>query len=141
MNWDEYLMGIARAVAAKSKDTTKVGCVITDRGHAILSTGFNDHPRFIADLPERRTRPEKYWWTSHAEENAIAQAARNGATLDGATAYTTLHPCSRCARSLIQAGIACVVVGPDASVGMDPIEFAVASQMFIEALIPVREVD
>jgi dCMP deaminase len=139
MNWDEYLMGMARAASLKSKDTTKVGCVIVGTGNEILTTGFNDHPRGVLDLPERRERPAKYWWTSHAEENAIAQAARSGTRLHGGTAYVTLHPCARCARALIQAGIRCVVVGPDASVGMDAIDFAVASQMLVEAMVVVRE--
>ena len=41
----------------------------------------------------------------HAEENAIMHAARIGVSLKGSTAYVTWPPCTRCARSLIQAGI------------------------------------
>ena len=47
---------------------------------------------------------------SHAEENAVSQAARIGARLKGCTAYVTHAPCARCARALIQAGIERVVV-------------------------------
>ena len=38
--WDEYLMSIARAVAAKSKDpSTRVGAVIVDRHRIVRATG------------------------------------------------------------------------------------------------------
>jgi deoxycytidylate deaminase len=49
--------------------------------------------------------------TTHAEANAIAQAARNGASTNGATIYTTASPCYDCAKLIINAGIVCVVYG------------------------------
>jgi dCMP deaminase len=44
-------------------------------------------------------------WGAHAEQNAVAQAARHGISLEGATAYVTIQPCSMCAKSLINAGV------------------------------------
>jgi len=41
----------------------------------------------------------------HAEANAIAQAARKGISLKGATAYITSQPCINCAKLLFCAGI------------------------------------
>jgi dCMP deaminase len=119
-----------------SKDpSTKVGCLLV-RETIILSTGYNGIPRGVKDLPERMERPAKYLWTSHAEENAVAQAARNGVRVEGATAYVTHHPCSRCARSLIQAGVVCVRVGPGTT-SMPPEEFETAATMFAEAGVEV----
>jgi dCMP deaminase len=46
---------------------------------------------------------------SHAEENAITQAAYHGIALRGATLYCTMSPCLLCARMIINAGI-CEVV-------------------------------
>lgn len=133
MTWDGFFMTLAVAASTKSKDpSTRVGCVIVGPDNEVRSLGFNGLPRGVSDLPERMERPAKYLWTSHAEENAVAQAARVGATLKGCTAYVTHYPCSRCARSLIQAGIACVVVGPGET-SMPEEEFAVASIMFREA--------
>ena len=133
MNWNHYLMRFAETAAIKSKDpSTKVGCVIVGEDREILSTGFNGLPRGVADLPERMARPAKYLWTSHAEENAIAQAARVGARLKGSTAYVTHSCCSRCARMLIQAGVASVIVG-DGQTSMPKEEFEVAAVMFMEA--------
>jgi dCMP deaminase len=77
-------------------------------------------------------RPAKYLWTAHAEENAVALAARVGASLRDGSAYVTHHPCSRCARSLIQAGIKVVYIG-DGTTSMPAEEFDVARMMFTEA--------
>ena len=41
----------------------------------------------------------------HAEQNAVAQAAYHGTSVQGATIYTTTFPCSLCAKILINAGI------------------------------------
>lgn len=110
-DWSGYFLRIAQVVAQKSKDpSTKVGCVVTGPDHEIRSTGYNDLPRGVNDKPpERRERPAKYMWTAHAEENAIAQAARSGVSLLGGTLYCTHHPCAACTRMIIQAGIKRVV--------------------------------
>jgi dCMP deaminase len=47
--------------------------------------------------------------TSHAEQNAVAQAARFGTTLEGATLYCKMEPCQMCAKMIIAAGIKRVV--------------------------------
>jgi dCMP deaminase len=47
--------------------------------------------------------------TAHAEQNAIAQAARNGVATDGATLYCKMTPCYVCAKMIINSGIKRVV--------------------------------
>jgi dCMP deaminase len=134
MNWDEYFLKMAWLAARKSKDpSTHVGCIIVGPDKEILSTGFNGLPRGVRDVLERMDRPEKYLWTAHAEENAVAQAARVGARLKGATAYVTHEPCARCVRSLIQAGIVEVRVGNGMVVGADPKDAVAAATMLEEA--------
>ena len=77
----------------------------------IRSTGFNGFPRGIQDSDDRLTnRDLKYPLICHAEENAIMHAARIGLALKGCTAYVTWPPCTRCARSLIQAGVSEIVI-------------------------------
>lgn len=49
----------------------------------------------------------------HAEMNAIIQAAYHGTRVLGATLYSTTHPCSLCAKMLINVGISKVVVEDD----------------------------
>jgi dCMP deaminase len=42
---------------------------------------------------------------THAEANALAAAAKQGISTDGATLFVTLSPCETCARLIIAAGI------------------------------------
>lgn len=104
---------VAQAFAGLSKDrSTQVGAVVLDDDLTLLSAGYNGFPRGVDDtVDERHTRPDKYLWTAHAEENAISQAARTGTRLYGATMLiTSLYPCARCARQIVQAGIKAVLV-------------------------------
>lgn len=103
---------VACAFAAMSKDTsTKVGAVVLDDSYAVRSTGWNGAPKGSrADEDQRAERPEKYHWFSHAEMNAISQAAATGTPLRGCTMVVTHAPCMVCARLIVQAGIVRVVV-------------------------------
>ena len=135
MEWSEYHMGFAKHAALKSKDSTQVGAaLIAPDGRSILATGFNGPPRGVRDLPERRERPAKYQWTSHAEANLIALAARHGIRTQACAVIVTHHPCSSCARSMIQAGIAKIFYGPGTT-SMPAEEFEVARIMCEEACV------
>ena len=75
----------------------------------------------------------------HAEENAIMHAARIGISLKGTTAYVTWPPCSRCTRSLIQAGVREVIYPEDLDIPERwQKDFLIASGMMNEAGIIVR---
>ncbi|CAA7614607.1 Uncharacterized deaminase in luxG 3'region [Candidatus Terasakiella magnetica] len=138
MSWPEYFMGFARHAASKSKDpSTQVGAVAVGPDGEIRATGYNGLPRGVEDRPERMERPAKYLWTSHAEENLVAHAARVGVSLKGCTVYVTHYPCSRCARSLIQAGVSKIAVG-DGTTSMPAEEFETAKVMFAESGVAVE---
>ena len=112
MNWDEYFINIAEQVKLKSKDNkTQIGVVIVGKDNEIVSTGYNSFPRGINDdVLERQDRPEKYFWFSHAETNAIVNCARIGVSTLGTTMYMTCGiSCADCARAIIGAGITKVV--------------------------------
>ena len=101
-------LDIALAAAQLSKDTsTKVGAIIVGPTNEVRSLGYNGAPRGCnADEDERgQTRPEKYYWFSHAEMNAITNAARVGTPLDGSSLVVSHPPCMDCARAIVQAGI------------------------------------
>lgn len=108
------LLNVARAIAEFSKDSsTQVGALIVGKGGEFVASGWNGAPRGChADLPgdPRGERPEKYFWFSHAESNAIVNAARVGTPLAGSSIVVTHFPCMDCARSIVQAGIVKVVV-------------------------------
>ena len=126
--WIEYFFDLCDVISKKSKDPfTKVGCVIANTNNSIVSTGYNGFPIGVNDnlidlskdeikKSKRYEKSEKELWTAHAEENAIALAARNGVSLSGATLYVNrMIPCARCTRLIIQSGIKKVRVYEDAS--------------------------
>ena len=142
--WDLRFIELAKHIAAWSKDpSTKVGCVVVGEDREIRSTGFNGFPRGINDDIERlENREMKYPLICHAEENAIMHAARIGVSLKGSTAYVTWPPCSRCARSLIQAGVKEVVYPLEGEIPERLLEdFTISSNMLEEAGIIVRSIN
>ena len=118
-----------------SKDPhTKVGAIILAEDFSrILSLGINGFARGMNDnVPERWERPAKYVRVSHAESNAIANAARTGTPVDGSVAAITKFPCSTCTKLLIQAGVkkiytkkpdyACPNWGDDAKIALEMLQ-------------------
>lgn len=104
--WHIRFLQFATLVASWSKDpSTKVGCVLV-KNRRVISTGYNGFPKGISDdLSRLNDREKKYEITVHAEVNSITNAALHGVSTDGASAYVTFSPCSRCASVLINAGI------------------------------------
>ena len=104
-------MEIVDATAKLSKDaSTKVGALILGPSFEVRSIGYNGAPRGCsADEDNRNQRPEKLFWFSHAELNAITNAARVGTPLDGCFLLVTHPPCMDCARAIVQAGIKVVI--------------------------------
>lgn len=115
-SWDEWFMGFARHAATKSKDpSTKTGAVIVSDRKRIVSVGYNGFPRGVEDHPERyEVREVKYRFIAHAERNALDNAE---CSIVGATLYATHFPCVECAKSIVQRGIARVVVDTRADTG------------------------
>ena len=106
-SWDEYFLEIAKVVAKRSTcDRAHVGAVIA-KNKVILSTGYNGAPRGLAHCDDigHEIVAGHCIRTIHAEANAIAQAARNGAPIEGATIYLTISPCYDCFKMMINAGI------------------------------------
>ena len=118
---DDYFMEIARTVAKRTTCLRRqVGAVIV-KGKQIVSTGYNGAPAGHAHCAEvgcaRVGVPSgersEICRSAHAEQNAINFAARYGIPIEGATLYTTHHPCSWCAKSIINAGVKEVIFGED----------------------------
>lgn len=142
-NWDARFLELARHISGWSKDpSTKVGCVVVGPDREIRSTGFNGFPRGIEDNVARlANRETKYPLVCHAEENAIMHAARIGVALKGCVAYVTWPPCTRCARSLIQAGIREIVYPADLVIPERWVDdFRISTEMLSEAGLLVRGV-
>ena len=141
--WDIRFIELAQHLSQWSKDpSTKVGCVVVGPDREIRSTGFNGFPRGIEDAPGRLAdRDQKYPLICHAEENAIMHAARIGVALKGCIAYVTWPPCTRCARSLVQAGVSEVAYPADLAIPPRWQEdFELSMSMLREAGVRIREI-
>lgn len=135
--WDFRFLNLAEHIASWSKDpSTKVGAVIFDENHRIVSMGYNGFPKNINDELERlENRDTKLNFIIHAEINAILFANRD---LSGCSLATwPFMPCARCATSIIQAGIKNVVsYYVDNTKWLD--SFKLSSTMFKEAGVKVK---
>ena len=117
--WDEYFLEIANV--AKKRSTClrrQVGAVIV-KDKRILSTGYNGVPTGIRHCAEVGCLRDKLKIPSgerhelcrgsHAEQNAIVNAANFGIGLKGSTIYINTQPCILCTKMMINAGIVRIV--------------------------------
>lgn len=106
--WDEYFMATAVLISTRSScERLNVGCVIVTSGvrkNRIVAAGYNG---FLPGAPHvSHVREGHEQATVHAEQNAVADAARRGSSVEGCVAYVTHYPCINCAKILASAGIA-----------------------------------
>ena len=121
-SWHEYFMLIAKLVSTRSTCNSRPTGAVLVKDKQILATGYNGSMpgaphclgQFMPDgSPYCHRRAlniadvDKYNFcrASHAEANAIAQAARHGVSVKGATLYVTLEPCYVCVKLLATAQI------------------------------------
>lgn len=97
----------ALVTAESSPDAeTKVGSILVSKSTgSVISEGYNGFVRGANDDALPRTRPAKYDFVIHAEQNLIYNAARNGVRTDSCFIVQTHSPCVHCARAVYQAGI------------------------------------
>ena len=118
-------MLIAKLVSTRSTCNSRPTGAVLVKDKQILATGYNGSmpgaPHCLGQyMPDgspychrralRIADVDKYNFcrASHAEANAIAQAARHGVPIKGATLYVTLEPCYVCVKLLATAQIEAV---------------------------------
>jgi dCMP deaminase len=107
-SWDDYFMATALLLSSRSScERLHVGCLMVSSGphpNRIIAAGYNG---FLPGAPhDSKVREGHEQATVHAEQNAVADAAKRGITLQGAVCYVTHFPCVNCAKILASAGIA-----------------------------------
>jgi len=127
-SWDEYFMSIVKMVGTRGTcDRGRIGCVIT-KDNRIVTTGYVGSPLGLKHCDEighemhtvtneDGTESRHCIRTTHAEQNAICQAARFGISLNGGTLYLQMTPCYTCAKMIINAGIKRIVCEKDYHAG------------------------
>ncbi len=144
-DWDEYFMQIARIAALRSNCMKRKVAAVIVKDRRIISTGYNGTPRGVKNCNEGGCpRCNSFadsgtslsdCLCSHAEENAIVQAAYHGISVRGATLYTTFSPCLICTKIIINAGIVEVVYNLDYPLN------EVARALLAEAGLTMRQID
>lgn len=126
--WDEYFMELTDIIGHRGTcDRGRVGSIIV-KDKRIISTGYVGAPVGLPSCDEvghemhtvtqeDGTVSKHCIRTSHAEQNAINNAARIGVATEGATLYCKMTPCYKCAQSIINAGIIRVVCFQDYHAG------------------------
>lgn len=120
--WDYRFMSLAENVAKWSscfQENRQIGAIIV-KDKRIIATGYNGAPAGVVSCKDRGeclrrelniasgTRQE-ICYAVHAEQNAIAQAAKIGIDVDGSTLYCTHQPCVICSKMIINSGIRRIV--------------------------------
>ncbi len=119
-SWDQYFMDITKSVGTRGTcDRGRNGAVLV-KDKRILTTGYVGAPaglphcdevgHLMADVIDSDGKVSKHCVrTTHAEQNAILQAALHGISTDGSTLYVKFEPCFTCAKMIINAGVKKVV--------------------------------
>ena len=111
--WDDYFGKIAEVVSSRATcKRRKIGVVIVDKEHHIISTGYNGSPPGLPHCDDAGHLMEEGHCvrTIHGEHNAVLQAAAQGGTSTrGSTLYTKYVPCIHCCKYMVAAGIVRVV--------------------------------
>ncbi len=121
--FDEYFMEIVEIVKKRSTCLRRqVGAIIV-RDNNIIATGYNGSPKGVRHCDKNLCLRENANIVSgqrhelcrgtHAEQNAIIQAAVNGTSIKDATIYVTHSPCILCSKMLINAGIEKIIYKGD----------------------------
>ena len=100
-------MNIATEVATRSTcDRKHVGAVIVINKN-ILSTGYNGSIKGLPHCDEvgHEMVDGHCIRTTHAEANAIVQAAKNGVSIDNSEIFVTASPCYNCFKLIANSGI------------------------------------
>ena len=142
-SWDRYFMDIAASVAKRATcDRGRSGCVIA-KNKQILVTGYVGSPPGFPHCDEigHQMKTLKHEdgnetrhcvRTTHAEQNAISQAAKLGIPLEGSTLYCNMTPCTTCARLILTSGIKKVVCEKKYHAGAE------SEEMFRKANVPIE---
>lgn len=121
-------MEIMQTVAKRATcDRGRSGCVIA-KNKRIVATGYVGAPagcphcdevgHEFAEMVDSSGKISLHCIrTAHAEQNAIAHAARTGTSLEGSTLYCQMTPCYACAKMIINSGITRVVASKDYHAG------------------------
>jgi len=109
--YDKHFLACFNYAKRSPDRSTQNAAVLISKSGAIISQTLsaNDFPHSVPKSSDRLERPTKYFYTEHAERNAIYSAANAGISTNGLTMVAIWASCADCARSIIQSGITTLV--------------------------------
>lgn len=130
-DWDEYFLNIAKVASLRSNCLKRKVAAVIVRDKRVISTGYNGTPRGVKNCNDGGCpRCASFGASgaglteclcSHAEENAIVQAAYHGVSIKDAILYTTFSPCLICTKMILNSGIKEVVFNAHYPMGDVPL--------------------
>lgn len=135
LTWDGYFTSMAKLTSLRSpSNKLKVGAVIV-KNNRVIATGYNG---FFPGAPHESIEVNGHEVnTVHAEQNAIADAAKRGVPICDSTIYVTHYPCINCAKMIIASGIINVKYLSDYK--NDPIVINMFNQLNIGAIMITKK--
>ncbi len=144
-SWDEYFLNMAALVGSRGTcDRGHAGTVIV-KDKRLLATGYAGSPVGLPHcddvghelhtvIHKDGSQSQHCIRTTHSETNAIANAARFGVAVEGATMYCTMVSCYACAKIVINAGIKRFVASRDYHVSSETKKIFKAAGVKLELL-------
>lgn len=107
---DSSLLNLAHQYAARNSNcpTTKVGCAIA-RPIGLANAETPTYRTYKLYTNKAYSDDFEVVWVRHAEHSALLGSARDGICTLGATMFVTLFPCLKCARLIVESGVARLV--------------------------------
>ncbi len=116
ISWDTYFFEILNAVSQRATCNRGRSGALIVKENRIIATGYVGAPagsqecdeigHLFEERQDKQGKTTKHCIrTIHAEQNAIAQAARFGVSTNNAVIYCTMEPCINCAKLIIASGI------------------------------------
>ena len=147
--WDKRFMQLTETVANWSscfQENRHVGAIIV-KDKRVMTTGYNGAPAGVQSCEEKGEclrrklnipsgTKHELCYAVHAEQNAIAQAAKHGISTSGSTIYVTTFPCKDCMNSIVNSGIKKIVFEGDYNASLSK---QIALEAKIELINYVRE--
>lgn len=102
-SWSDYYKQLVEITSTRSAcKKLHVGCILV-KDNRIISQGYNG---YLPGAPhEQVIRNGHEVATVHAEQNALCDCAKRGASCNEAFAYITHYPCLNCMKLLVASGI------------------------------------
>jgi len=148
LKWIKHWLKHAELISSMSPcPRAQVGAFIIDNNNNPISAGFNGPPRKSSsslcsddhecsrDIMKIESGTRTEVGCHHAEQNAIANAARKGVGLEGTTMIISIPPCLACAKLIHHAGIKSVGIS-STGYSLDGVEYLSSNNIKVFSLSP-----